>query len=161
MPSLDERLQQLESRLEHLENVESIRSLLARYCKALDERDLEAMVPLWSRDAVLVVRPWSLEFNGAKAIEDFYAAYFKGAWIEPRHNCANEHIEGSGDGYKAFSYFHETLARDQHSVVGWGTWVDRLTRQDGVWRFARREINVMVLAPISRGWVGPDKIMDL
>jgi ketosteroid isomerase-like protein len=159
--SLDDRLQQLESRLEHLENVEAIRALLSRYCKSLDERDAEVMTPLWSRDAVLIVRPWKLEFKGAKAVMDFYSEYFKGPWIEPRHNCANEHIERSGDGYKSFSYFHETLARDQLSVIGWGTWADQFVREDGVWKFARREINVMALAPISHGWAGPDKIMDL
>jgi SnoaL-like protein len=158
---LEERLQQLESRFEHLENVEAIRSLLARYCKALDERDVAAMTALWSHDAVLIVRPWKLEFKGAKAVVDFYTAYFQGPWIEPRHNCANEHIERSGNGYKSFSYFHETLAREQLSVIGWGTWTDHFVHEEGVWKFARREIDVMALAPISRGWVGPDKIMDL
>lgn len=161
MASLEERVQQLEYRLEHLENVEAIRALLARYCNALDERDVAAMTLLWSRDAVLIVRPWSLEFKGAKAVMDFYSEYFKGPWIEPRHNCANEYIEPCGDGYKSFSYFHETLARDQLSVMGWGTWADQFVRENNVWKFARRDINVMVLAPISRGWVGRHKIMDL
>lgn len=161
MASPEDRLQQLEARVEHMENVEAIRRLLARYCKALDERDVAAMTPLWSRDAVVIARPWALEFRGAQALMSFYSEYFKGPWIEPRHNYTNEYIERDGDGYKAFCYFHETLARDQHSVMGWGTWVDRFVREDGVWKFSRREINVMALAPISRGWAGPDKIMDL
>jgi len=159
--SLGEHLQRLESRLEHLENLEAIRLLLSRYCKALDERDIAAMTPLWSRDAVLIVRPWKLEFHGTKAVLDFFSGYFSGPWIEPRHNCANEYIERSGDGYKSFSYFHETLARDQLSVIGWGTWTDQLICEDGVWKFAKREINVMALTPVSRGWAGADKIMDL
>jgi hypothetical protein len=161
MASVEDRLQQMESRLEHLESIEQIRGLLARYCKSLDERDVAAMTPLWAREAVLEIRPWSLEFKGARAVMEFYAEYFKGPWIEPRHNCANESIERDGYGYKSFSYFHETLARDQLSVMGWGTWVDRFVREDNVWKFAKREINVMVLAPISRGWVGAGKIMDL
>jgi len=161
MSSVEDRLQQLESRLEHLENLEAIRSLLARYCKSLDERDVAAITPLWSRDAVLIVRPWSLEFKGVKAVMDFYSEYFKGPWIEPRHNGANENIKRNGDSYESFSYFHETLARDQLSVMGWGTWADRFVREDDLWKFARREITVMALAPISRGWVGPGKIMDL
>lgn len=159
--SVEERLRRLESHLEDLENRDAIRCLLSRYCKALDERDAAAMTLLWSCDSVLTVHPWKLEFLGAKAIMEFYSAYFKGPWIQPRHNCANEYIERSGDGYKSFSYFHETLARDQVSVVGWGTWTDQFVQEDGMWKFARREIDVMVLAPISRGWVGPDKIMDL
>jgi hypothetical protein len=159
--SVEKRLRHLEGRLEDLENRDAIRCLLSRYCKALDERDVASMTLLWSCDAVLTVRPWKLEFLGANAIMEFYSAYFKGPWIQPRHNCANEYIERSGDGYKSFSYFHETLARDQLSVVGWGTWTDQFVQEDGMWKFGRREIDVMVLAPISRGWVGPDKIMDL
>jgi hypothetical protein len=119
------------------------------------------MTPLWSRDAVLIVRPWKLDLRGAKAIMDFYVEYFKGPWVQPRHNCANEYIERHGRGYESFSYFHETLARDQLSVMGWGTWTDQFVQEDGMWKFGRREIDVMVLAPISRGWAGSDKIMDL
>ncbi len=159
--SLEERVKHLESRLEELENRDAIRCLLSRYCKSLDERDVAAMTPLWSHDATLIVRPWKLEFRGVKAIMDFYAVYFKGPWIQPRHNCANEYIERNGRGYKSFSYFHETLARDQLSVMGWGTWTDQFVHEEGMWKFEKREIDVMVLTPISRGWVGPDKIMDL
>jgi SnoaL-like domain len=161
MASVEQRLEQLETRLAELENVEAIRRLLARYCKALDERNIHLMAPLWSREAVLIVRPWGYEFSSADAIVKFYSDYFQGPWIEPRHNCANEYIERDGEGYASFSYFHETLARDQDSVMGWGTWVDRFCCEDGVWKFSRREINVIALTPISKGWAMADKIMSL
>ncbi len=161
MTSLEQRLEQLEGRIESLEDREDIREALSRYAKALDERNLPEMSKLWSREAVLIVRPWGYEFQGYQAIVDFYEQYFKSDWIAPRHNGANESIERDGSGYKAFSYFFETLSRGEHSVVGWGTWVDRFVREDGVWKFSLREINVMVLAPIAKGWAAADKIMDL
>jgi hypothetical protein len=161
MSSLEEQLRQLQERVDHLESLEAIRKVLAIYCKAVDERDCPPLTPLWAHDAALLVRPWSLEFRGARAIMEFYCEYSKGPWIEPRHNYTNEWIQREGDGYTSFCYFHETPARDQHSVIGWSTWVDRFVSEDSAWKFARREIDVMALAPISSGWAGAAKIMDL
>ena len=66
MSALEERLAQLESKIEHLETLETIRGILARYCKALDDRDAAAMSPFWAKDAVLLTHPWPLEFHGAQ-----------------------------------------------------------------------------------------------
>ena len=161
LSSVEERLRALEARVEELESVESVRRLLARYCKALDERDADAMAPLWCRNAVVTVQPWNVACHGKDAIMQFFSEYFRGPWIEPRHNYCNENIESDADNYKSFCYFHETLSREEHSVVGWGTWTDRFSREDGVWKFSRRDIYVMALTPISRGWAMQDKIMPL
>lgn len=161
MSALEERVARLESQIEHLENLENIRSILARYCKALDDRDAAAMSSFWAKDAVLLTHPWLLEFHGAEAIVNFYSDYFKVPERETRHNYSNEIIERSGESYTSFSYFNETMARGEQSVIGWGTYADVFCREDGMWKFRRREITVLALTPINRGWAMKDKVMSL
>lgn len=161
MSASDNRFSLLEHRIEHLENLEAIRSLLARYCKALDERDAATMASFWTGDAVLLTHPWPLEFHGAAAISNFYTEYFKIPGRETRHTYSNELIERYTEGYRSFSYFNETMARGEQSVIGWGTYRDELRRESGVWKFQRREITVLALTPVTRGWAMKDKVMDL
>jgi hypothetical protein len=47
---------------------------------------------------------------------------------------------------------------DNESVVGWGTYEDKLTHEDGMWKFAERRITIHVLTPLKNGWAGPNKI---
>ena len=161
MSALEERLAQLESKIEHLETLETIRGILARYCKALDDRDAAAMSPFWAKDAVLLTHPWPLEFHGAQAIVNFYSEYFKVPERETRHNYSNEIIERSGENYTSFSYFNETMARGEQSVIGWGTYSDVFCRESDYWKFKQREITVLALTPITRGWALKDKVMNL
>lgn len=159
--ALDDRMRRLERRLAELEDREAIRGTLSLYSKAVDARDAAGLAPLFARDAHVRVAPWGVDVHGHDAVMDFFRAYFEGEWQEPRHNRANEVIERDGDGYRAFSYFHETLVRGEQSVVGWGTWDDRFVCEDGCWKFGERVITILALTPIDRGWAGPDKIMGL
>lgn len=159
--SLEQRVNELEERLRELENIEAVRKLLAIYPKALDARDSNTLAQLFTRDARVVVVPWNLDMRGHKNVLDFFLAYFQSDWKEPRHHYTNEYVERAGSGYTAFSYFHETLARGDQSVIGWGTWEDKIAFEDGRWKFAERVITIMALTPVDKGWAGPDKIMAL
>jgi ketosteroid isomerase-like protein len=161
MASLEERLQQVETRLRHLETCESIRALLAQYCRALDARDSETMGSLFCQDATLSVMPWELDFSGHKAVMDFFRQYFQSDWKNPRHHYTNEYIEAEGNCYKSFCYFHETIERGSQSIVGWGTWEDRFALEDGKWKIKCRLVTVLALTPIDKGWARPDKIVKL
>ena len=159
--TLEKRLARLEARLAELEDTEAVRKLLAAYSKAVDARDAGALSPLLARDVRVVVTPWEVDVRGHHEVMDFFLAYFKSEWKEPRHHYANEIIERAGDEYTAFSYFHETLSRGDQSVMGWGTWKDRFVFEDGRWKFAERAIKILALTPVDQGWAGPHRIMDL
>lgn len=154
-----ERLQRLEARIRRLEDLESIRCLLARYCKALDARDDKMMESLFCQEAQLSVIPWSLNISGRPAIMEFFRQYFGSDWKSPYHHYTNEQIEAEGDGYRSFCYFHETIERGTDSIVGWGTWEDVFALEDGQWKLKQRVVTILALTPIDKGWAGPDKIM--
>lgn len=159
MASMKDRLQEIESRIHHLENLQFIRNVLAQYCRALDARDIEMMSSLFCQDAKLSVIPWSLEFRGHTAVIEFFDQYFHSDWKNPRHYYANEYIEADGDGYRSFSYFHETIERGSDSIIGWGTWEDRFALEEGRWKFKEKVVTILALTPIDKGWAMTDKIM--
>ncbi|MBI3951795.1 MAG: nuclear transport factor 2 family protein [Acidobacteria bacterium] len=160
MVSVEERLQEIEAKLRYLENLEVIRKRLGQYCRALDAKDVKLMEPLFSQDIELSVIPWGFEFRGRQPVLEFYARAFLDS-SSTRHNYTNEHIEADGEGYKSFCYFHSTVELTPHSLIGWGTYEDTLILEDGVWKFKKKVITVLVLTPIDKGWAGPDKILPV
>jgi ketosteroid isomerase-like protein len=149
----------LEARLERLEAESEIRRLHARYCRAVDEKDLGTIRETFTKDAYLQVIPWS-EHRGRRAIKEFFSGYFASGWVSPRHYITNQVIAVDGSRATAFSYLFETVEKNGESVVGCGTYEDRLRREGGVWRFEEKIIAVLFMTPIQRGWAGPDKIVS-
>ena len=159
--SLEQKFARMELRLRVLEDRESIRQVLGQYCNAVDLRDAAALAPLFSRDARVTVVPWNVDVRGHDAVMAFFVDYFGSDWREPRHNRANECITADGDAYRVFSYFHETVARGEESIIGWGTWEDRFVCEDGAWKIAERVITILALTPITKSWAGTERIMAL
>ena len=46
-------------------------------------------------------------------------------------------------------------------MIGWGTYSDVFCRESDIWKFKQREITVLALTPITRGWALKDKVMNL
>lgn len=158
--SVRPRIAALERRLKHLENAEAVRSVLARYCQALDTGDLEALTGLLAANAKLKVVPWDVQLEGRDTIAEFYRQFFAGEMKNGRHYCANISIEAEEDNYRSFCYFHETVERNHQSLIGWGTYEDVFTQEAGEWRFQQRLISILALTPIDQGWAGLDKIIS-
>jgi hypothetical protein len=161
MTSIEERLRRIEGQIQQLFDVEAVRKNLAAYCKAVDTKNIDLLGSLFSRDMDLSVSPWSFEFHGRDAIIDFYIKAFLDT-DGSRHNCVNEVIQASeGGGYTSSCYFHSTIAIGSESLIGWGNYDDTFILEDGVLKFKKKVITVMVLAPLKAGWAGPDKIVSV
>jgi len=161
MTSIEERLRRIEVQIQQLSDLEAVRRNLAAYCKAVDTKNIDLLGSLFSQDMDLSVSPWSFDFHGRDAIIDFYTKAFLDT-DGSRHNCVNEVIEAiEGGGYKSSCYFHSTIAIGSESLVGWGNYDDTFVLEDGVLKFKKKVITVMVLTPLKAGWAGPDKIMSV
>lgn len=161
MSSLEARLQTVEERLQHLDNLDTVRRVMAEYCRAIDTGDIKTVEALFSRDAELTVVPWGLECKGRDSIVGFYRQFFQSEMKNGRHYLANEIIDHDGEGYRSFCYFHETVEREGDSLVGWGTYEHAFIHEDGTWKMCKKRITIMVLASIHKGWAGPEKIATL
>ena len=161
MASIEERLQQIEAQIRQLNDLEAVRKNLAAYCKAVDTKNIELLGSLFSRDMELSVSPWSFDFQGRDAVIDFYTKAFQDT-DGSRHNCVNEIIEAvEGGEYRSSCYFHSTVAIGSESLIGWGNYDDTFVVEDGVLKFRKKLITVMVLVPLKAGWAGPDKIVSV
>ena len=137
----------VQSRLQRLEDTESIRLLLDRYVDANESRDYTAYSQLFSRDGELVLSTTRLK--GPAAIRDFLEKSFggpanasKGPQKGSSHVLTNIRIEVTGD--TATSVCRWMLvtpggeARPQ--IASKGRYQDRLVREDGRWKFRERSI---------------------
>ena len=147
---LDARLATLEARVQAQEDVEEIRQLIFDYGRFLDARDFEAYANLFAEDGA-----WVGGFGGYEGREAIYEGMLaafgpssEAEWSSNFHVLGNEIITVDGDAATAVSrwMFTRPGANGAPEIILAGRYLDDLVREDGAWRFRRREaLNDMVL----------------
>jgi 3-phenylpropionate/cinnamic acid dioxygenase small subunit len=145
------RLRKVEDRLA----IEQL--LMGDYPRALDSANWEAYGALFAKDGELVMQGGATKRTGAAAITEFFTKLpaFGGQAAPttpsacpvppgtPRtmHVVTNLSLHLDGDTATDQAYWETIATRDCKSVVaGAGHYEDVLKREDGKWRFAKREI---------------------
>lgn len=137
----------VQSRLQRLEDVESIRVLLDRYVEFNESRDYNAYSQLFARDGELALSTTRLK--GPAAIRDYLERNFGGAGNASKgpqkgssHVITNIRIDVTGD--TATSVCRWMLvapgAEGRVQIASKGRYEDRLVREDGHWKFKERSI---------------------
>lgn len=120
-------------------DAEALDRLIARYAHTLDDGRWDEFADLWAPEADLVLRGTTTHGRGAirAAVEASQPPERRG-----RHHVVNVELEIDGDrarGVSDFVLFVRAVdGPPQPRFVG--RYDDTMTRVDGVWRFARREI---------------------
>jgi ketosteroid isomerase-like protein len=141
--SAEERLVELEARLQRLEDERAITDTLYRYLHTIDNGPREAFLDCFTIDAVLVWPPPHEPYRGHEQIGE--VAYDGGEPRPPvqvtKHTLIAPRIELDGDRASVRSYY-ATLLDDPAGgprIMSIGTYTDVLVRcADGRWRFAHR-----------------------
>jgi uncharacterized protein (TIGR02246 family) len=124
---------------------EAIRRALAEYCARFDDGDLEGWADLFRGDGVLCVG--DRRITGRTALLGMAAEAAPGVLGRTKHLTLNSRIDVEGDTATASSDFVVLgTGPSGPRVEGAGRYDDRLTREDGRWRFAERR------ATSGRGW---------
>jgi uncharacterized protein (TIGR02246 family) len=128
------------ARLQRLEDIEEIRTLLLDYGRFLDSRDLAAYSRLFAKDG-----EWVGGFGSAKGPADILAFMQKNLGTGPNRNnsyhiLSNFEIDVKGDTATAWSRWTFIVpATDGKPVISQaGRYDDTLVREDGRWKFKRR-----------------------
>jgi len=132
----------LERRVQRLEDVEEIRTLLIEYGRTLDKRDFAGYSKLFAKDG-----EWAGGFGSTKGPAAIQAFMEKNIPENPAskpgstyHLMSNFVIEPHGDTATAWSRwtFIVTSADNKPSFMYAGHYEDSLVRENGKWRFKRR-----------------------
>ncbi len=146
-------LQELERRIQTLEDIEALRKLKARYCAYCDAGyDAEGLASLFTDDAVWDGGTFG-RFDGRKAIYDFFAGISKTLPFA-LHYVMNPLIEVHGDRATGRWYLLEpcTFAEGSQAVWGAARYEDRYLKVRGEWKFQEVKLISSFWTPYEQGW---------
>lgn len=128
-----------EAALAALLDREAITRLMSRYADRIDANDPEGAAACFAPDGLGVY--WG-DYRGREAIAERLTGILAG-FHATSHHLTNVQIELTGEtSARAQSYvyaFHR-MKGTMEQMHYWGRWVDELTKVDGEWLFARREV---------------------
>lgn len=159
--TLEERLQAVEDRL-------AIEQLLFRYAAALNTRDADAYVSLFTPDATFELRrqvdepPFLGPFTGREALRKQWFPEADGESTPPsrfgpmRHVTTNYEIDVEGDTAKLRAFFIEVVSNGPNippgskppTIHAMGRYEDELVKVDGRWLFSKR----VVITDMNEQW---------
>jgi uncharacterized protein (TIGR02246 family) len=146
----------LSARVQALEDREAIRTLWAEYGRTLDARDFVAFSQLFARDGEFVGGPGS-PARGPAAIGAFLEKAIGTNYPNSKgknfHLYFNESIEIQGDTGTGVSKGGFVMATGDNSKADFlllATYRDQFVREDGKWKFKRREVIGEIPLPRAR-----------
>lgn len=133
----------VEQRLQKLEDIEEIRSLMIAYGKALDKRDFAAYGALFAKEG-----SWKGGMGGAigpeniaKMVEAGFAKMDPKMYTDSNHVMTSMDIQVDGDTATGWSRWLWVIPGDDDRplVQRGGYYVDEFIREDGHWKFKQRQ----------------------
>jgi len=141
-----QRSDDVNTRLAALEAREAIRAIWAEYGRTLDARDFRAFAQLFARDAEFIGGPGS-PARGPDAIGAFLEKAIGTNYPDSKgrnfHLYFNETIDVQGDHATAVSKGGYVMATSDNTKADFlllATYHDEFVREDGRWKFKRREV---------------------
>lgn len=141
----------LEQRVARLEDLEAIRDLDARYCRALDDGDWDTLVSLFTDDGEFVGLSRA---RGHAELRSFFAGLAEAGLTAFWHHVTNLEITLDGtDGARARSFLWQPCVQDGVTHIAAGRYTDTLRRVDGgTWRYVTKQVSFDYFVPLTEGW---------
>lgn len=141
----------LASRLERLETAEAARRASNRYATAIDTQDFKLLGRCFTADAQLHLDK-GREFAGRDAIIDFYRARLVREQGQ-KHYIVNNDVQWTSPNNAVLtSYLLVVSAGPDVSVIGWGTYIDRIEVIGGIGYIAEKTIIIQAMNDVRKGW---------
>ena len=148
MSGIEQRVEQLEIRLNDLADREEIRALTSDYCQRVQRGDVAGLVELFCEDG-------SIEMGATltRGHEQLRSSYRNAlAEMTPKPFIHNHVIELDGDRARGVCSVEIRLVQAGRAYDAAGHYDDDYRKVDGRWRFARRVFVVYHWSPTTEGW---------
>ena len=147
-------LEDLERRIQTLEDIEEVKRLKHRYCAACDDNfNADAIASLFTENAVWDGGDFG-KLEGREAIRSFFQ---KASQNMPFaiHMVLNPIIEVNGDTAKGTWYLFQscTFADPDRAIWGSARYDDEYIRVDGRWMIRNIKVTSNFWTPFDQGWV--------
>ena len=142
----------LEARIQRLEDREAIRALFAEYGRTLDNRDFTAFAQLFALDGEFV-GGGGANTKGRDAVGALLGRVIPANYPDSKgknfHLYFNESIEVNGNEASAVSKGGFVMASktNQPELLLLATYLDQFVREEGRWKFKRREVRGDIPVP--------------
>lgn len=120
-----------------------VSKVVARYCRALDGKDPEGLISVFTADATVVTAS-GMTATGRAAISELYAPVFASSKTS-KHFITNLDVEEGEDGrVRSTSYLFATRCRESSLWITWGSYRHRFELVGRTWLIAEKVITVDV-----------------
>lgn len=138
----------LEQRIAQLEAKDEIRELTARYCHAVVDGDADTIVTLFCKNGAFRMRKAGAE--GRTKLAEFYA----GLSAKTHKPFIQNHVVElqSEDQATGRCSVEIRIVQDGVAYTAAGHYLDTYRKEDGKWRFAKRQYNSYHYVPLAQGW---------
>ena len=147
-------VEDLERRIQTLEDIEEIKRLKHRYCAACDNNfDADAIASLFTENAVWDGGNFG-KLEGREAIRSFFQNASKNMPFAI-HMVLNPIIEVNGDTAKGTWYLFQTctFAEGDRAIWGSARYDEEYVRVNGKWMFKHLTLSSHFWTPFDKGWV--------
>jgi ketosteroid isomerase-like protein len=151
----EERIAQLEARLQLLEDKEELRSLRDAYHACINDGRYGDIAELFSDDAVVELG-YLARYAGRNEIDTGFRGMAERERFFIKQFIHSHSVEVAGDSASGRSYLEARYGRYGVSYLVSGRYDDTYRRVDGVWRFSRMAIDFYYTVPAGVGWTGDD-----
>lgn len=140
--SLEQRIAQVEAR-------QAIQQLTSTYCFAIDDRDLETVGQLFTRNGHFGSHDGAMSARGREAIVEQFRGRFSvlGASNHVAHN-QTIHLDSDTRAHGVVSSHAEVWRMERTMLVAL-RYTDQYEKEDGAWRFAERLLSFMYYVPVE------------
>ncbi len=149
-------LESLSRRLDRMESIEAIRALPVRYANAMDARDFDAAVALYTEDA-----PVMPGVRGRAALKESFSTVMGTYFTTTVHFVGNHLVEldpENPDRATGHVYCRAEHEQGENWVIVMVHYSDKYRRDDGRWYFYSRRMRVWYTVDVLDRPTGPDKI---
>jgi gamma-hexachlorocyclohexane dehydrochlorinase len=138
------------ARIDALESRNALRDLVSDYCHGFDKKDEARFMGIWWPDAVWDIGPPFGVFEGHAGIREAVFEILYPFWRETHHLTTNLRLAFDGPDVATGMCDVDCMGADVEDnflVVG-ATYNDRFERRDGVWKIARRQVDMHYFNPL-------------